>query len=275
MKRIVLAAAALVAVGGSAIVATSASGPALPKLTLAMDGSSITVGGSLQSGAVDVVSTTTRVKDASPVLVRLNPGVTPDQLLAFAGTKAGQDLDNIPRYGTIVFNAAAPRGTSTVQTSLQAGQYLAVDTTSNKPPIQQPHAAFTVTAAAQPASLPKPAATVSAIDFGFTGQKTLRSGSTVRFVNRGHLAHMLVLMKLAPGTKPGDVITLLRNGKGDAAQKLVTDFFQGAGPITPGSSQQLKLTAKPGTYLSICFLETQAGQDHPSLNMMRVIRVAK
>ena len=275
MKRIVLAAAVLAAVGGSAIVATSASSPALPKLTLAMDGSSIAVGGSLQSGAVDVVSTTTKVKDASPILVRLNPGVTSDQLLAFAGTKAGKDIDNIAKYGTIVFNAAAPRGTTTVQTSLQAGQYLAVDTTSNKPPIQQPHATFTVAAAAQPASLPKPAATVSAIDFGFTGQKTLRTGSTVRFVNRGHLAHMLVLMKLAPGTRPGDVITLLRHGKGDAAQKQVTDVFQGAGPVAPGASQQLKLTAKPGMYLSICFLDTQAGQDHPSLNMMRVIRVVK
>jgi len=45
----------LTVAGGSAGAATSAQASGLPQLTIAMNGSSINVGGALQSGAVDVV----------------------------------------------------------------------------------------------------------------------------------------------------------------------------------------------------------------------------
>jgi len=276
MKRITLAAAAMLAVSGTAIAANSLQSPSLPTMTVAMDGTSITVGGTLESGAVNIVSTTTREKEGDLLLVRLNPGVTAAQLLAAADSPDVQhDLNNLARYGAIVVNAAAPRGISAVQTVLQPGQYAAADAAGDKLPSQQPYTVFTITAAAHPAALPKPKATVSAIDFAFTGQKRLHTGDMVRFVNRGHLAHMIILERLARGADPGAVITLLRQGKTNEAQKFVTGGFQGQGPVVPGASQQMKLTAGPGTYLAVCFMETQDGRDHMQLNMVRVIDIVK
>ncbi len=274
MKRIARAAATLLAVGGTALAANSLQSTPLPQLRIAMDGTSITVSGALQSGAVNVVSTTTREKEGDPILVRLNPGVTPAQALAFANSPGAEnDLNNLAPYGAIVFNTSAPRGTSAVQTNLQPGQYVAVDTV-NQNPSKQPNTVFTITAAAQPASLPKPKDTVSAIDFAFTGQKTLHRGDLVRFVNRGHLVHMIILLRLAPGADPGNVITLARQGS-NKAQQFITGAFEGAGPLSPGASQQLTLTAAPGTYLAACFMNTQDGRDHTQLNMMRVIHIVK
>src|SRR4051812_11167936 len=121
MKRphsLIIAGAALAAVAylvlpGHATVATSAAAPSsLPKLTLAMDGHSITVGGATESGAVDIQSNVTAKHGAQPLLARLNPGVTADQAFAFATSKAGEDPNNASRVGSIVAAASAPKGTS-------------------------------------------------------------------------------------------------------------------------------------------------------------------
>ena len=274
MRSITFAAAAVLGVSGAAIAASSGQGPALPRINVAMDGTSITVGGTLQSGAVNVVSTTTREEEGDPILVRLNPGVTADQILAFANSRAGQDFDNLAPYGAIVFDAQALRGVSAVQTDLQPGQYVAVDT-ANENMSKQPHTTFTITPAAQPATLPTPGATISAVDFGFRGQKRLHTGELVRFVNRGHLGHMVIFLKLARGADPGNVITLLRQGKGKQAFRFVTVGFIGAGPLSPGGSQQMTLTAAAGTYIVVCFMETQDGRDHTQLGMERVIHIVR
>lgn len=277
MKSITLAAAAVLAVGvsGAAIAASSGRAPALPKINVAMDGTSITVGGALQSGAVNVVSTTTHEQEGNPILFRLNPGVTAEQAFAFANSPAGQDIDNLAPYGAIVFDAAAPRGVSAVQTNLQPGQYLAVDVANDKPS-KQPHTTFTVTPAAQLAALPAAKATISAVDFAFRGPGTLHRGELVRFVNRGHVVHMIIFLKLARGADPGNVITLMRQGKGKQAERFLSGRgFTGAGPLSSGASQQMTLTAPAGTYIVACFMETQDGRDHTRLGMLRVIHIVR
>jgi hypothetical protein len=49
---------------------------ALPTITVAMTGTSITVGGALRSGGVRIVSTVTHERQGEPIFVRLDPGVT-------------------------------------------------------------------------------------------------------------------------------------------------------------------------------------------------------
>ena len=64
------------------LVAASAQASTLPTLTLTLTKSSITVGGTTQSGGVNVVTTATGVKEATAILFLLKPGVTFDEVEA-------------------------------------------------------------------------------------------------------------------------------------------------------------------------------------------------
>jgi hypothetical protein len=77
-------------------------------------------------------------------------------------------------------------------------------------PIRPGFAPFTVAQSSAPATLPTPAATVSAIDFGFRGVGTLRDGELVRFQNEGYLIHMILFarMKSAADAKKGEALLL-------------------------------------------------------------------
>jgi hypothetical protein len=48
-----------------------------------------------------------------------------------------------------------------------------------------------------------------------------------------------------------------------------------AGPLSPGAYQQETITAKPGVYVQLCFMETQDGRDHTRLGMERIIKIVK
>src|SRR6478752_4115248 len=87
-KRVVsaiIAAGALLAFAAG-LTATSARAAALPTVSVAITPSSITVGGALQSGGVNVVSTATGTKEAGTLLFLLKPGATAAEFLAFLGS---------------------------------------------------------------------------------------------------------------------------------------------------------------------------------------------
>ena len=175
-NRINVIATAAALAGTAAILApnmSAAASPAsssLPRLTLALTSNSLTVGGKLQSGAVKVIMNVTGQRHTEPVLFRLKPGVPfsafPRAVAAVAAHNG--DLNYLDPYGSIVFDAVANKGTSGAQTALRQGNYIAIDLASTK--ANPPHAAFTITRAAHPAKLPKPGATISAIDFTFHGR---------------------------------------------------------------------------------------------------------
>jgi hypothetical protein len=110
------------------VAAKAATG--LPMITVTMNGKKITVSGALQSGGVQIVSRVSHEPQGSPVLVRLDPGVTVAQFLA-ALPKIGADQNNIDGIGSIVFSPQADKGTSSAQADLAAGQYVALDVAPN------------------------------------------------------------------------------------------------------------------------------------------------
>ena len=274
MKRLTILVAALAAtltaLGGSASGAAPAG---LPTIDVSMTPTTIAVSGALQSGAVNIHSTTTS-GDSEPTLVRLNPGVTGDQALALLRSKAGQDPNNVGKIGAIVFDADAPKGASDVQTTLQPGNYLAIDTSGDNP-AKFPTTTFTVTQASQPASLPAANATVRGIDFAFTGPRTLHDGQVVRVENDGFVVHMIAGIGVKNAKTARKVTALLRAGKDNKAGKLATGFVSFQGPASPGAVQQGTLAAKPGIYVLACFMDTQDGREHTQIGMLRTIRIAK
>jgi hypothetical protein len=272
-------AAIIVGVGASVLAAvmsaiTGAASPGLPTLRLALDGRSVAVGGQFQSGAVDIVSSVS-VRHTEPTLIRLNAGV-PFAAFAQAGAAISAhhgDLNYLDPYGSIVFDVSADRGTNTTQTTLQPGNYLAVDLSSSRP--EPPHAAFVIGQAPHPVALPKPDATITAIDFGFTGPSRLHDGELVRFQNSGFLLHQIQGIGVKSATAAKRLTILLRAADDTAAPKLGISFPEFAGPLSPGAVQQESIDEKPGTYVLACIMRTQDGREQTQLGMERTIQIVK
>jgi hypothetical protein len=263
-----VAAVSLVAVG-------SAQAAPLPTLTLALTKTSVTIGGTLQSGAVNVVATATGTKEAAAVLFQLKPGVTPDEFSAFVKSPKIRDLNNTSKLGSIVFDEEAnPGQTAEAQTVLRPGTYMALNGEGEGGP--KAFTSFTVTASPAPAVLPTPGATVRSIEFGFRGPSVLHVGEIVRFENEGFLVHMDVAFPAKSKKAAGKIVKALVTGKEKGLEKLVSGApFSFAGPLSSGAYQQETITAKPGWYVQACFMDTQDGRVHTRLGMERIIKIVK
>ena len=277
MKRLALlavTASALLAAGGTIATGSAAAASTLPTLSLTATASSITVAGTTQSGAVNVVSTATGVKEAGVLLFLLKPGAT-FEVVEAAIQKAHGDTNVTSKYGSIVFDAEVSAGQkSEVQTYLQPGQYVAVVPGEGKG--SRAHANFTVTAAASPVALPAPEATIRSIEFGFRGPSTLHDGELVRFENEGFLVHMDVAAPVKNMKAAKQLVKDLLAGKEKAVGKLISGPPAGfAGPLSHEAFQQETITAKPGIYVEVCFMDTQDGRSHSQLGMERIIHIAK
>lgn len=274
IRALLSAVVALALVAGSTAAASGQGG--LPKLSLKLTDSSITVGGSMESGAVNVVSTYAGKKETSAVLFRLNPGVSFAEVEAFLKSgKVNKDINATSEYGSIVFDAELhPGQTSEVQTSLVAGQYLALIAGGGKGP--RAHTTFTITASSSPAKLPTPQATVRSIEFDFRGPSTLHDGELVRFTNEGWLVHMDAVFPAKSRSGAEQIAKALRTGNEKGVGKLFGgEPFSFAGPLSHDGFQQETITAKPGWYVQVCFMETQEGIPHTRLGMERVIQIVK
>jgi uncharacterized cupredoxin-like copper-binding protein len=279
MKRLTLlavAASALLAAGGTIAAGSASAAPTtLPTLSLTITNSSITVSGATQSGAVNVVSTATGVKEANVILFLLKPGATFEETEA-AVQKAHGETNVTSKYGSLVFDAEVASGQkSEAQTYLQPGQYVAL-LPGGEGKGSKAHALFTVTAAASPVALPAPEATIRSIEFGFRGPSTLHDGELVRFENEGFLVHMDVAAPVKNMKAAKQVVKDLLAGKEKAFEKLIVGPPAGfAGPLSHEAFQQETITAKPGIYVQVCFMDTQDGRSHSQLGMERIIKIVK
>jgi hypothetical protein len=267
------AAISLALSGGASQAASTAHHAPLPRISVAMNGKKIAVSGALQSGGVQIVSTVTREPLGAPIFVRLDPGVTLAQFFAVLHSGAAGDPNNLDGIAAIVTDAQANKGTSRIQANLKSGQYVAFDSARGNP-ARWPFTTFTIATAAHPAALPRPAATIAAIEFGFRGPGTLHRGDLVRFANHGFLVHMIVFATAASHRQARKVARYLKEGKQRKAQRHSTGFGTFAGPLSHGSYQQLVVRHR-GWYVLACFMQTQDGRDHTRLGMERVIHIVR
>ncbi len=263
---------AAIASGLALMTAPSVAAGTLPTLTLALTKNTVTVGGSEVSGAVNIVTTVSGEASGSPALILLKPGVTVAQFgNVLAPLSNSTPLDAIDPYATIVFDGSATEGApSTARAVLPPGTHVAVSNGNG-------HAVFTVSPSSAPATLPTPAATVSAIDFGFRGASTLHDGELVRFQNEGFLIHMVVFARMKSAADAKKAEALLLQGKIEEAGKLYVKGPNGAfaGPLSSGSMPQEVITEPPGAYVILCEMNAEDGRDHYQLGMFRTIRIVK
>jgi hypothetical protein len=275
--RRTLLATVLAACGLLAATAGSTQAATLPTVNVTVNATSITVGGSLESGAVNVVSSATGIKEPALLLVQLKPGVSVAELYAFLESKkAAGDPNYASKFGTIVLDTE-PGATqkNETQTLLQPGQYVALAGPSEGNPTKI-RTSFTVAAAKAPAALPAAQATEGTIEFGFTGPKVLKDGELVKFENEGFLVHMDIAVPVRSQRAARELIKDLRSGRERQAFKLVSGPpVAFAGPISSNAFQQETITAKPGWYVQVCFMDTQDHRSHTLLGMERTIKITK
>lgn len=65
-----------------------------------------------------------------------------------------------------------------------------------------------------------------------------------------------------------------------AGHRKAGKLFTGApvtmvGIFSPGAIQQETVTARPGTYVLACFMDTQDGREHTRLGMLKTIKITK
>jgi hypothetical protein len=277
MKRLTLllavTASALLAVSGT-IAGSATASSTLPTLSIAITPSSATVSGALESGAVNVLTSDTGVKEAAVIVFLLKPGVSVAEAEKFSKEKKSKDPNSSSKLGSIVFDTEVNPGPgSEAQTDLQPGQYIVLVGAGEGE--AQLRTSFTVAAAKAPATLPTPQATIRSIEFGFTGPSTLHDGELVRFENEGFLVHMDIAIQVKNEKTAKQVVKLLLAGKEKQAGKLATGGITFAGPVSSGAFQQETITAKPGVYVQACFMDTQDGRSHTLLGMERIIHIVK
>ncbi|HEX4483189.1 MAG TPA: hypothetical protein VH081_05335 [Solirubrobacteraceae bacterium] len=262
----------------SSLAVSAQAASTLPTLTVTVSDSSIAVAGTVQSGAANVVmNAATGSKEPSPALFLLKPGVTVAEVDAYLKTNmAPKDPNTTGKYGSIVFDdEASPGKTTEAQTYLQPGTYVALNGAGNSS-AKWPTTSFTVAAAASPVSLPAPAATEQSIDFGFRGPSTLHDGELVRIENAGYVVHMDLAFPVKNEAGAKKVVKALLTGKEKGLEKLVAGApVNFAGPLSNGAYQQETISAKPGIYVQVCFMQTQDGRSHTRLGMERIIKIVK
>jgi hypothetical protein len=276
-RRTVLLAGASMAVVAGTIGGAGAQAATLPTISATVSPTTIAVSGALQSGAVNVASTATGGKEPDVVFVRLNPGVSVDEVFAFLATnKASKDPNTVTKFGSIVFDVEAGKGKPTeAQTILAAGQYVALNAEGEQS-AKWARASFAVAASPAPAALPVAQATEKTIEFGFRGPSVLHVGEVVRFENEGYLVHMDLGFPVKSKKAAQTVAKALLSGHEKGIEKLVAGPPASfAGPLSSEAFQQEVITAKPGWYVQACFMPTQDGRPHTLLGMERVIKIVK
>jgi len=277
-RRIVASATTVAALAVAGVfTAGAAQAATLPTITATVGPTSIAVTGALQSGAVNIASTATGGKEPAAVFVRLNPGVSVNEVFAFLATnKASKDPNTVTKYGSIVFDAEAGKGKPTeAQTILAPGQYVALNAEGERSS-KWPRSSFAIAASPVPAVLPAAQATVKTIEFGFRGPTVLHVGEVVRFENEGYLVHMDLGFPVKSKKAAQKVAKALLSGHEKGLEKLVAgppaNF---AGPLSSEAFQQEIVTATPGWYVQACFMPTQDGRPHTLLGMERIIKIVK
>jgi hypothetical protein len=270
-----IAALALLALAILPVAPGAASGAELPTLAVNVTASSISVGTPPPAGAVNVQSTSSGAKEAATVLMRLNPGVSDEEVRAFLATnKAGKDPNTASKFGSLVFDAEDPAGKSEAQTTLAAGKYMAFNPEGPQSS-KWPSTSFTIAPAATPVALPAAAAVEKTIDFNFRGPTTLHVGELVRFENEGFVVHMNLAFPVRNHKSALKLVKFLKNGSKRAEKLIAGPPVSFQGPVSTGGYQQSVITAKPGVYVQVCFMDTQDGREHVRLGMVRIIHIVK
>ena len=153
-------------------------------------------------------------------------------------------------------NPPPPGEPARVTLMVEPGEYVVlcfVDTPDHVPHFAKGMVApLTVTeAAGAPASLPESDRTLTLVDYAFSFDAPLTSGSQdIRVVNGATQAHEIALFRLVPGKTMEDVMTWGASYEGEPPMIPAG----GVPAIRPGQEAVIHVELEPGDYVALCFL---------------------
>ena len=279
----VLTAVALLGAGAVPAGAARAPAPQYPVVTIRAQDFSYTMPARIAAGWTTVHLVNDGGEPHQAQLAKLNPGVTPDQIVN-AG-KTGGDQAIVALLTSMGGpNAVAPLGgTATVTVKLTPGKYVAIcfvpsadGTRHYAKGMIQP---FTVTKAkGRPLPPPKAKATVTLNDFSFGFPAAGLPGKGVVAVkNAGTQDHEIALYRLAAGKTLDDAKASLLTPPGAPPPTGTPPITAvgGLGGLAPGATGYVNFALTPGTYVAVCFFPdpTKAGLPHALEGMLATVTV--
>jgi hypothetical protein len=207
-------------------------------------------------------------------VVRLNDGVTLDQMKA-ALLQGGDTVLSLVSLAGGVYTTP-PGATQAATLDLKAGDYAVFDwdTRSNQVPyfvkgMLQPFKVTAGSSAVEPAS----DVAVTLKEYSFDVPTEITAGThTFKVSNQGEQPHEMILYKLAEGKTLADLQAYLSSTS--PSDPLPGDIAGGAVVIGPGMRSWTTFDLQPGTYVAICFiLDSGDGKSHLGHGMIMPITV--
>jgi uncharacterized cupredoxin-like copper-binding protein len=225
----------------------------------------------LETGYVTLSFTNTGKELHHLQLVRLNDGVTLEQLQAAMQQGEAAMMPLIDLVGGV--GLVVPGGSATVTVNLEKpGTYLELCFVPDAN--GAPHLALgmvkpiEVIASSVAAEAPKADLVVDMHDFVFTIPGELNAGTqTWEVINHGEQPHEMMLGRIPEGTTLDDVMVYL--SKGALGPDMPLELLGGAQGLSTGHSSFVTFDITPGEYVIICFIpDPKTGMPHLALGMI-------
>jgi hypothetical protein len=265
--------------GGDSATATTKAGGDTPELAILAKEYSFTTASSVKAGFVKVTLENEGKEHHQAQFLRINDGVTPQQLQEAASDTTGAKLLALTTI-TGGVNGIGGGETQSAVTELDAGSYLML--CFLEAPDGVPHVAkgmqaqFTVADPAVEGQEPSYDAEIVGKDFTFDIPEIKAGEQTIEFKNAGPSPHEGTLFKVADGKTAADVQAFLAAnppGKPASGPPPFSDAG-GASAIMPNKATFPTIDFTPGTYVLVCFVPDQAtGKPHIQLGMFKAFEV--
>jgi len=276
LNRLIAAIAALV--GALMILSACQTPPApIPEVTIKAADFSFDAPDQIEAGRVSLKLENVGHEDHQVQLVRLNDGVTLEQLEAALQQGPEAALPLVTLAGGV--GLAAPNHHEQAVLDLTEGQYVMLCLVSGEDGV--PHVAkgmlkpIQVVARKSQAVVQEPKSDVSIVlkDFRFEMPAEIKAGRlTWKVTNQGPQPHEVFILKLLPGKTLDDVMAFMQTYEDEPPVENAA--VGGVAAIGPGQTSWVNLDLSAGGYVALCHVPDPAtGKDHAEMGMIQSFSV--
>jgi hypothetical protein len=264
---------------GGGATATTTADAATPEMVITGNEYSFKAPSSVKAGFVKVTLKNEGKEHHQAQFLRINDGVTPQQLQEAATDTTGAKLLAITTI-TGGVNGIVGGATQSAVTELDPGSYLMLCFLEGPDGVAHVakgmQAQFTVAAPAVEGSEPKYDFEIVGKDFTFDVPAITSGEHAIEFKNAGPQPHEATLFKIADGKTAADVQAFLAAnppGKPASGPPPFADAG-GASAIMPNEATFPTINFTPGKYVLVCFVPDQTtGKPHILLGMFKDFEV--
>jgi len=238
---------------------------------------------SVPAGLTRIRVTTSGSARHGLLLARLHDGVTVSRFKHALDTKDGLAALPLASFDGGVDTLPGPGQAWQMITALRPGTYVLVDGEENGPRPNFDRGAIAALHVTTPigtsAAAPKAAGSIGMVDFAFRIHlpASFHGHGWVRFANRGHDIHRIILLRLDPGVSFASAYAAIHGHKdGNKQERPPGQPIELISAVSPGFVGYLKLSLPPGRYVAACFEADQSTHlvPHTELGMIGHFTIA-